>query len=90
MEKANAITWQSGKNYHKLAGYINMHYLGSLKKAMCHILYLIDLPIQKLGPRVEMLKVQSVEILLSRTQAGPGRKFKQEQEDISPSHVPSF
>ena len=25
---------------------------------MCHILYLIDLPIQKLGPRVEMLKVQ--------------------------------
>ena len=31
MEKANAITWQSGKNYHKLAGYINMHYLGSLK-----------------------------------------------------------
>ena len=29
-----------------------------------------------------------LQILLSRTQAGPGRKVKQEQEKISRNHVP--
>ena len=29
-------------------------------------------------------------VLLSRTQAGPGRTVKQEQEEISRSHVPTF
>ena len=29
-------------------------------------------------------------VLLSRTQAGPGRKVKQEQEEISRNHVQSF
>ena len=31
---------------------------------------------------------KSLQILLSRTQAGPGRKFKQEQEEISLNLVP--
>ena len=30
----------------------------------------------------------SMQILLSSTQAGPGRKVKQEQEEISRNHVP--
>ena len=30
----------------------------------------------------------SLQILLSSTQAGPGRKVKQEKEDISRNHVP--
>ena len=30
---------------------------------------------------------ESLEILLSRTQAGPGRTVKEEQEEISPNHV---
>ena len=29
----------------------------------------------------------SLQILLSRTQAGPGRTVKQEQEEISPNHI---
>ena len=33
---------------------------------------------------------KSVKVLLSRTQAGPGRRVKQEQEGISPSHVQAF
>ena len=33
---------------------------------------------------------KSLQILLSRTQAGPGRKVKQEQEEISRNHVPRF
>ena len=35
-------------------------------------------------------RLKSVLILLSRVQAGPGRKVKQEQEDISRNCVPSF
>ena len=31
-----------------------------------------------------------MQILLSRTQAGPGRKVKQEQEDISRNHIQAF
>ena len=31
---------------------------------------------------------KSLQILVSRTQAGPGRKVKQEQEEISRNHVP--
>ena len=31
---------------------------------------------------------KSLQILLSRTQAGPGRKVKQEQEETSRNHVP--
>ena len=32
-------------------------------------------------------EIYSLQILLSRTQAGPGRTVKQEQEEISPNHV---
>ena len=32
-------------------------------------------------------EIYSLQILLSRTQAGPGRTDKQEQEEISPNHV---
>ena len=31
---------------------------------------------------------KGLNVLLSRTQAGPGRTFKQEQEDISRNHIP--
>ena len=31
-----------------------------------------------------------MQILLSNSQAGPGRTVKQEQEDISPNHVQAF
>ena len=31
-----------------------------------------------------------MQILLSNSQAGPGRKVKQEQEDISRNHVQAF
>ena len=31
---------------------------------------------------------KSLQILLSNTQAGPGRKVKQEQEEISRNHIP--
>ena len=31
---------------------------------------------------------KSLQILLSMSQAGPGRKVKQEQEEISRNHVP--
>ena len=33
---------------------------------------------------------KSLQILLSNIQAGPGRKIKQEQEEISRNHVPSL
>ena len=33
---------------------------------------------------------KSIQISLSRTQAGPGRAVKQEQEEISPNHVQTF
>ena len=33
-------------------------------------------------------EIKSLQILLSRTQAGPGRKVKQEQEEISRNYVP--
>ena len=33
---------------------------------------------------------KGLQILLSRTKAGPGRKVKQEQEYISPNHVQAF
>ena len=33
---------------------------------------------------------KGLHVLLSRTQAGPGRTVKQEQEDISRSHVQAF
>ena len=32
-------------------------------------------------------EIYSLQILLSRTQAGPGKTVKQEQEEISPNHV---
>ena len=32
-------------------------------------------------------ETESLQILFSRTQAGPGRTVKQEQEEISPNHV---
>ena len=32
-------------------------------------------------------EIYSLQLLLSRTQAGPGRTVKQEQEEISPNHV---
>ena len=32
-------------------------------------------------------EIYSLQILLSRTQAGPGRTVKREQEEISPNHV---
>ena len=32
-------------------------------------------------------EIYSLQILLSRTKAGPGRTVKQEQEEISPNHV---
>ena len=35
-------------------------------------------------------RLKGVQILLSRTQAGPGRKVKQEQEEISANHVQAF
>ena len=33
------------------------------------------------------MRFYSLQILLSRTQAGPGRTVKQEQEEIAPNHV---
>ena len=33
---------------------------------------------------------KSVNVLLSRTQAGPGRTVKKEQEEISRNHVQTF
>ena len=33
---------------------------------------------------------KSLQILLSRTQAGPGRTVKQEQEEVSRNHVQAF
>ena len=35
-------------------------------------------------------RLKSMQILLSRTQAGPGRAVKQEQEEISRYHVQTF
>ena len=32
-------------------------------------------------------EIYSLQILLSRTQAGPGRTVKEKQEEISPNHV---
>ena len=32
-------------------------------------------------------EIYSLQILLSRTQAGPGNTVKKEQEEISPNHV---
>ena len=40
--------------------------------------------------RVKLYRAEkkSLQILLSSTQAGPGRNVKQEQEEISRNHVP--
>ena len=35
-------------------------------------------------------RLKGVNILLSNSQAGPGRKVKQEQEEISRNHVEAF
>ena len=35
-------------------------------------------------------RLKGVHILLSNSQAGPGRKVKQEQEEISRNHVQAF
>ena len=35
-------------------------------------------------------RLKGVQILLSRTQAGPGKPVKQEQEETSPNHVQAF
>ena len=35
-------------------------------------------------------RLKGVQILLSNSQAGPGRKVKQEQEEISRNHVQAF
>ena len=35
-------------------------------------------------------RLKSMQILISRTQAGPGRAVKQEQEEISHNHVQTF
>ena len=35
-------------------------------------------------------EIYSLQNLLSRTQAGPGRTVKKEQEEISPNHVQGF
>ena len=35
-------------------------------------------------------RLKGVQILLSNSQAGPGRKVKQEQEEISRNHVQTF
>ena len=35
-------------------------------------------------------RLKGVQILLSSTQEGPGRKVKQEQEEISRNHVQAF
>ena len=35
-------------------------------------------------------RLKGVQILLSRTQAGPGRAVKQEQEETSRNHVQAF
>ena len=32
-------------------------------------------------------EIYSLQILLSRTQAGPGRTVKQEEEEVSPNHI---
>ena len=39
-------------------------------------------------PVIYRAEKKSWQILLSSTQAGPGRKVKQEQEEISRNHVP--
>ena len=42
------------------------------------------------GERTYRSEKKSLQILLSRTKAGPGRKVKQEQEEISRNHVQAF
>ena len=48
----------------------------------------------KIGRTAELLLyrdwLKGVQILLSNSQAGPGRKVKQEQEEISRNHVQAF
>ena len=39
------------------------------------------------GHKIYRVEIYSLQILLSRTQAGPGKLVKQEQEEISPNHV---
>ena len=45
-------------------------------------------PLSSLVLSVYRAEKKSLQILLSSTQAGPGRKVKQEQEEISRNHVP--
>ena len=42
------------------------------------------------GFRIYRDRLKGVQILLSRTQAGPGRTVKQEQEEASRNHVQTF
>ena len=45
---------------------------------------------QQFGQKEYRAEKKSGQILLSRTQAGPGRTVKQEQEEISRNHVQTF
>ena len=45
---------------------------------------MVNLTQMSMGYRDE---IYSLQIVLSRTKAGPGRTVKQEQEEISPNHV---
>ena len=63
----------------------------ALLLASCRLLYATD-PFrhnQRIVPsRCYRGEKKSLQILLSYSQAGPGRKAKQDQEDISRNHVP--
>ena len=45
---------------------------------------------QKQKARIYRARNKGMQILLSNSQAGPGRTVKQDQEDISHNHVQAF
>ena len=74
--------------YNKISNYNGHHAYEREGKERLYIYFYSSL----VRPRQDFLlyraEKKSLQILLSSTQAGPGRKVKQEKEEISRNHVP--
>ena len=68
-------------------GLSELHGVRFIKYSLEDTINLINMVLMEDLPIIYRDEIYSLQILLSRTQAGPGRTVKQEQEEISPNHV---
>ena len=61
--------------------------MGSQKQIHLQVVFMFLLYVTLTQAEMYRDEIYSLQILLSRSQAGPGRTVKQQQEEISPNHV---